>query len=232
MKASAIQYRKDYLRIKRAYDKLAKGNARVSQSDIVLIQPIDPNRTNYTFPVLETENANNPYNDWQIKLNMNDEFVVLQQSVTLWCRMEQTDRYFAMSYPPVELDATAHTLYQLYHTGRLSVKVNNVVFLEKYAIDRHLNVPRTQWENIAATTITSSQPSLDFSADSWFSSEPNIVLSGAKKNEIDLSLARSIQVVSGLQFSSQAEADLDFNIVGIRLAFRGFLAQNAASFQD
>ncbi len=74
------QLRNNFALIKRKYDAIAKGNVRLTQSELVLFQPFNPTSTLYRFPLLENEGT--PLQPEQ-RLNLNDEFVTSQIGIFL-----------------------------------------------------------------------------------------------------------------------------------------------------
>ena len=72
--------RKDFSIIKKQFKENGKGNVRLTQSSLILLQPISTTRTVYSFPVLENDNATGILPQ-EIRLNQNDEFTITQLGV-------------------------------------------------------------------------------------------------------------------------------------------------------
>ena len=66
--------------IKKKYDAIAKGNVRLTQSSLRLIQPINAAKASYTFPVLENDGA---ILADETRLNINDEFTITSMGIYL-----------------------------------------------------------------------------------------------------------------------------------------------------
>ena len=93
-------------------------------------------------------------------------------------------------------------------------------------------VPRTQFANFNAVTGTPSTiPSVDFSKDGMFGTEPLLTLSGAKKNNLTLTLPTAIETAT---FAINDNSGTLYDVVVDRVVClaRGLNAQNGASFQS
>ena len=78
----AISKRVDFDLIKGKYSRNGKGNVRLTQSSLFLTQTIDPTKSSYDFEVLENQ-TQSLTND-QIRLNLNDEFIITSLGVYLY----------------------------------------------------------------------------------------------------------------------------------------------------
>jgi len=119
-----------------------------------------------------------------------------------------------------------------FYDGNLKIAVNNIVYMEKWDTRKHYNATRTQvGSSSAATTIVNATfDSNSFAKDGMFAVEPMLTLSGAKKNDITLTLPSAIS--NGVFSYTDNRGDkLVITINGIALLLRGLNAQNAASFQ-
>ena len=227
--------RVDYSKIKKEYTKNGKGNVRLTQSTLTLIQNIDFTKTQYTFPVLENDNATGIKPE-EIRLNQNDEFIVTSIGMyVLGKRVIGEARtpvggYFYITHAPTYQVGVATTIQPLYD-GFLRIGINNINYLDKFDLRKFENVQRTQWNNTGAVdNVDATLPSTQFDTDNMFEISPNITLSGAKKNEITAILPSSVNAFTLRYVDNLNEAILiDFN--AIALEFRGMLAQNGAVFQ-
>jgi hypothetical protein len=231
----ANQYRQGYNRLLAKYKTQAdKGNVRLTQSTLVLMQEINSGKTLYNFPVLENEAVVNP--NEEVRLNINDEFLVLEQGVYIVAKLtddvdppRETSIWY--SYAPVEFQAAWITLQNLYRGGSIRLAVNNVVYVEKWDTKKHEYRGITQMQNSSAGQPFATLPSDDFARSGMFDVEPNVTFSGAKKTEISLSLKQPMLAPSITTIWASANGTLNIQPFWIALVYRGFLAQNASKFQ-
>jgi hypothetical protein len=71
----------------------------------------------------------------------------------------------------------------------------------------------------------------DFSTDGMIEYAPLIVLSGAKKNEITVTLPQAIAPVTNISFINNHGQNILFNVTKIALKLYGLNGQNASKFQ-
>jgi hypothetical protein len=230
--------------IAKKYAKRGKGAVRLTQSSLLLAQLIDSKKSDYTFPVLTTDNAVAPL-PWEVRLNINDEFVsydlayylVANKTVartagdpTPTAIASQEAGHFFFSYAPDELDASFALLEDGW-LGVLNISVNNINRLTNWDLKKHNFIPRTQFKNSSAGLPYATQPNLDYSDDGTFPMQPMLTLSGAKKNLITTSLVVAIPSTSTGTWTLPDTGTIVYDMKYFSLIFRGMLAQNAAKFQ-
>lgn len=226
--------------IKAKYDKIGKSNVRLTQSSLFLTKDIDPTKSNYEFDVLE--NQTQTLQPDEIRLNINDEFIVTHLGVYLygtWQTQEigpQPVNFVTgnqlLTYAPLELDSTSISVKNLY-SGQLKIAVNNIVYLEKWDTRKHEKITRTQFTSEVNTVngvATATMPSNCFEDDAMIPFEPMLTLSGAKKNDVSIRLPQSISPAS-VTFVDQQGNRVICNITKIALRMYGLNAQNGAKFQ-
>lgn len=222
--------------IKSNYNKIGKGNVRLTQSSLFITKDIDPTKSNYDFDVLE--NQTQTLQPDEIRLNINDEFIVTDLGVYLYGTWTASDSEGVklgqgtqlLTYAPVELDGNAMVSKNLY-AGQLKIAVNNIVYLEKWDTRKHELVTRTQFATQLAGTNQSTMPSNDFSTDGMMAFSPLLTLSGAKKNDISIRLPQSISG-STVTWKDQKGNTISMQISKIALRMYGLNAQNGAKFQN
>ena len=227
--------RVNYGVINAKYKQIGKGNVRLTQSSLFLRKPINPTVTSYSFDVLETQTAT-LQND-EIRLNINDEFIVTQMGLYLTGIISRTVEGNTTQYSGLNL--YTHALQNLdfikgqslisFYDGALKIAVNNIVYLEKWDTRKHYIAPTTQYGN-QASGVQATLPSNEFGKDGMYSVEPMITLSGAKKNDLSLTLPQALTAQKFSYVDSQNTL-IDLEVTGIALLLRGLNAQNAASFQ-
>ena len=239
--------RSDYNLMAAALKKVSKGNARLTQSDLILIRAIDANSTNYRFPVLENEAA--ILFPEEVRLNINDLFGVTHTGVFLGCRQgtketKVTDAPLQLyPYVPMELSPRLVQLKHLY-SGYMKIDVNKVNYVDKWNLRKHEYIPQTQFQSRESTLVSippfpdftavlqaPHQPNIDYKSDGIFPVCPNIVLSGAKKNDVQIFLPHAIAPDMCSWFVKENE-QIDTAFMYVVVVIRGYLAQNAAKFQQ
>ena len=221
--------------IKANYNKIGKGNVRLTQSSLFITKDIDATKSNYDFDVLENQTATLQADE--IRLNINDEFIVTDLGVYLYGTWTAKDAEAVkigtgtqlLTYAPLELDGTAILSKNLY-AGQLKIAVNNIVYLEKWDTRKHEMVTRTQFATQLAGTNVATMPSNDFSSDGMMPFSPLLTLSGAKKNDISIRLPQSISG-STVTWLDQKGNTISMVISKIALRMYGLNAQNGAKFQ-
>ena len=95
---------------------------------------------------------------------------------------------------------------------------------------KHNCVTRTQWGQDLATE-NAFQPSNDFEQDGALVMQPMLTLSGAKKNDVVITLNAAVAPTAAGAWLTQDGTTLTITATKLALYFRGMLAQNAAKFQ-
>jgi hypothetical protein len=225
--------RLNYSILNSKYTKIAKGNVRLTQSSLFLTKPINNTVTTYNFDVLETQ-TQTLQND-EIRLNLNDEFNITSIGLYLVGKFVKEDgttlgeNTKLFTYAPYNLSTPNAVRVQNFYAGTFKIAINNIVYMEKWDTARHEHVTRTQnGDFLTPNSATISSQSL--SKDAMFDLANIITLSGAKKNDLTITLPSAIANGSfSFTDNSGAVNQIVIDRVGCRLF--GFLAQNAASFQ-
>lgn len=232
--------RANYARIKSKYNRIGKNAVRLTQSSLFLTKDIDSTKSTYDFDVLE--NQTQTLQADEIRLNINDEFIMTHMGVYLYGTWtKSTDATVKgrqlLTYAPLELDVSSLLVKDLY-AGTIKIAVNNIVYMEKWDTRKHEVVPITEFGNfiptITGTGVTSYpavQPNNNFEHAAMIKLEPMLTLSGAKKNDITLRLPNAI---TGGTYSWLNANNEKINVVVSRIAIRlyGLNAQNGAKFQN
>lgn len=226
--------RESYKVIRTKYTKLGKGAVRLTQSTLIFALAISANTNTYQFPVLDTDNAATakPY---EIRLNMNDEFISYEVGYYIVSSNRDLNDiplgYYWWTYAPFELGLTAAQLVGAWD-AKMSIDINNIKRLEKWDMKKHNFIPRTQLKNSFVGSTFATQPSINYAADGVATMQPMLTLSGAKKNNVVLTLAKSIVGAVSLQQNLPDGQNIFYDFKDLALLFRGMLAQNAAKFQN
>lgn len=215
------------------YRTLGKGNVRLTQSSLFLRKPIDATKTVYNFDVLE--NQTQTLQADEIRLNINDEFITTQMGLYLTGQFKDDTgtalggvRLFT-NVLEQENFAQASNILPFYD-GNLKIAVNNIVYMEKWDTRKHYVATRTQIGGATVGVINATWDSNAFAKDGMYAVEPMLTLSGAKKNDVTLTLPSAISNAT-YQYLSNEGRKYNLEINGIALMLRGLNAQNAASFQ-
>lgn len=242
--------RQSFSLVKKAYDKTGKSNVRLTQSNLVLLAPINAASNSYTFPVLETDRSNLILPE-EIRLNINDEFTLTHLQYMLFGKL--TAVVTNPSPPPAMIVNPAfpkaivrgvwftHVPYNLNfafaaiepaYEGNLKVEVNNITYIDNWHLKKHQVIPYGNWATIKASAIGSWIAANNFATEAKFPVEPHIVLSGAKKNVITITLPESIAPVTVTPaWADDLGNDVEIEISHLAVILDGFKAMNAAAFQ-
>lgn len=231
-----VNKRGEFSLIAKKFQKIGKGNARISQSALILMQPINPNSNVYNFPVTINDGPIVVPNE-EIRLDINDEFTVLEQGFFYRAVVTNPEapEEFATVYltsAPYELNQS-YIAYQKLYTGRFNIAVNNIVYMQNWDLRQHEYKPITQLSPLIAGQSNATAYANNFKENSMVDVLPTITLSGAKKNQLQLTLPDAIAPIpSAIPFiTTQNGENLSIAITHIVYFGRGFLAQNASNFQ-
>jgi hypothetical protein len=174
----------------------------------------------YHIPVLINDNVNGTPTVREVRLNLQDLFIVCALQVLLVSGASTNGAAKFYSYPNLTAFPTgAAQLYNLYN-GYLTIQVNNQNILPKWSLQDAYIVNQTQQNtnfNVASPTSPSefAIDQLNGSADGYQIIEPNIVLNGAS----------NIQATVVLPAAPSA---IDANTY-VAFKWYGILAQNCTS---
>lgn len=187
---------------------------KLTQSFLRVERALVVNQSAYNFPIMVDQSLTTQFNTEQ-RLNLQDSFVISEIQFFIGVPSSSTDFTFRkLTYPnPYFLtdEATARSVGGVYN-GKMRITVNNNILVTAWDIDRHYYSPETQ--QTAAWGAGSPLDEYDGSTNGFYPMEPNIVLVGSKKNEIDLILP------AGIAAGFPANTRIGFE-------FRGILAQNS-----
>ena len=228
------QLRKDFENVQSKF----KGK-NIAASSLFLTTDIDPQKQTYNFSVLEND-ARSPQKPDEIRLNQNDVFVFNQIAVGYVGDINLVNRHstpefgrsiFIQSVPYSDIVSIVRA-YKLF-AGQLKVTINNYIYFEKYDLrDFDVSTHDEQFNQING--ILSHFSFLNFKIHQKPVTQPvqpMIAMSGAKKNDFEISLPSSIDPWS---FDIMQDPILPFmriNVNRIGILLRGFLIQNGAKFQ-
>lgn len=235
--------RNSYKVILAKYQNVNKGNCRLTQSSLLLIRDINASANSYTFPILTTDGVNTIQPE-EIRLNQNDEFISYDISFYLLADVTQGEspndlwsKYY-LPYAPIELDRSFAELSRIWDSY-LEIDVNKISRLAKWDMKKHNFIPFTQFKSVSTGLPYATQPNLNYSDDGTFPMQPMLTLSGAKKNDIILTLQNGAIPTGKFgnftvpdHTAEAGSSNLTITVNRLALFFRGMLAQNASSFQS
>lgn len=200
-------------------------NAVLTQSFLRFEVGLISGQTSYKFDVLTNEQTNFNYNTQQ-KLNLQDAFICAELGFFLAVPSSNTDTTFRLyTYNNITIltAANAANYMALYH-GQMTLTVNQKTVITNWDLSRHYKVPSSQQNVINATYASTVAPAilrghdeLDLAKDGFYPVEPNLVLSGAAKNDFSINLPPG-----GIPTAVTANSRLV-------CVMRGILAQNVTS---
>jgi len=195
-------------------------NAILSQSYLRLETGLVAGNTQYKFDVLVNENTQTTNFNTQLKLNLQDSFIVSQIGFFLaspGASATNTD-FRLLTYPNKTVFGTPGTLNSIYN-GYMSLTINQRTIIPNWDLYKHLDVPQTQQAGTFNGAITGSAVYPDDMNNAgdmgFYPCEPNIVLVGSKKNDLTVTIPSGLSAVTA-----------NSRLVCI---FRGILAQNTTS---
>ncbi len=218
--------------------RVAGDMPRVTESDLVLIQPISASGQNlFTFPILE--NVGSPLPE-EIRLNQNDEFTVCEVGMFIYGALSSTSAVVKSrkiwSYAPTEL-TDAVSVVEDFWLGVFSISINNVGWVDKWFMRKHYDSKITVTQNYGTATTGAEAakiPGQNGHETGFIEMTPTITLSGAKKYSIQMTLPYPISEITAttnVAYEDQAANGAVYTFDHVMLVLRGFNAQNAASFQ-
>lgn len=227
--------RQDFNAILKKYNKIGKGKVRLTQSTLQLIQPFDASKTVYNFNVLNTEP---PVLPDEIRLNINDEFVITHAGVYIVANYfdavlptpNQTMKLLTST--PFDLFGNAVVPVENLYRGFKRISVNNVNYVDRWDTRKHSYKGVTQYQASSAGQPFATEPNADMDNSGMVGVTPMVTLSGAKKNEIQIALPNAIIPPANIAFITPNNSPITIQLFGIAIVYRGFLAQNAAKFQS
>lgn len=221
--------RVNYNVIAQKYRNVGKSNVRLTQSSLFLTKPINAAVTTYNFDVLETQTAT-LQND-EIRLNLNDEFIITQIGMYLVGNVNGTPGRILFTSPPYELNTNQADRLTDFYNGAFKIAINNIVYMEKWDTYKHQSIGTTQFQSFQLGVATPPAfPENNFAKNGMYGVEPMITLSGAKKNDLTLQIPAAI-TAGTFQWTDYTGAPQTINIDRVGLLLRGFNAQNGATFQ-
>lgn len=224
--------RASYQLIIAKYKKRGKGNVRLTQSSLILFQPIVTNTKTYTFAVLQSDNQQAAAPE-EVRLNLNDEFISYEVQYLLNASSRNAagvkDSNLYLTYAPIEMAATLAPLSGAWD-AKMTIDVNGVKRLENWDMLKHKCTPRTQFQDFSVGIPGATSPSICLNNDGCVTMQPMITFTGAKKNEITLSMVTNLTAGLSGDFITKV-GTLQYHFDNLVLIFRGMLGQNAAVFQ-
>lgn len=187
--------------------------------------------TNYTFPIVVTQQGTNQIQSpTEQRLQLQDSFFISHISYFIQIYTGANNgnlyRYIPFTFPSnlgnTDGAFASYNAYRLW-SGYLRWTINNDVLVPQWDCNRHLFAPQTQNQAYANPFPTGqffdAYDQLDFSQDSFYPMEPNIVLIGSRQNQLDLFLPESLSGAIGT-------GNTDVRAI---VQVRGVLAQNSTS---
>lgn len=215
-----------------------EGLPRLTESDLVLIQPITAAGQNlFTYPVLDNQGTPLPE---EIRLNQNDEFTACEVGIFLYGTNTQAVAggvsHQTWTYAPIQLSQVFVTVEDFW-LGNFSISVNKVTWVENWNVRKHYAscMPQHVTQNYGTATTGAEAAKIaaqEGNATGFVEMTPTVSLSGAKKYTVQIDLPYAINSTTSVAtFTDQQLTANTMAINASKLEIRGFLAQNAAQFQ-
>lgn len=218
--------RQAYATIKNAY-KAKQRNPVTTASDLRSIVPVVTGKTQYTFPIIVGDDANN-YPE-AILLNRADAFTATELGIFIGAKSSTSDTaYDWYSYPNATIftaSGAATAFKTLYNNSFLNATINNVQYLQNFSVSRIRKAPIVQtgltygygFTTTGATNVTTTAvDAFNGQVDGLYPLVPTLQLSGTSKIDITLNLSSGLTAASSGSYV-------------ICLAIRGFLSLGASN---
>ena len=186
----SIQTQMLFKKLRQQYRDIGASNVMLTQSNLVLVQPIQAGRTQYTFEILNNEG--NPLS-YEIRLAQTDAFhmTAAQLLIGLGGAPDDSQAKF-ISYPNDMEIVAAGSLsadYRNVYNGEFDISIDNVKVIQSISSSFAEYTPQTQGLVAGAGNNVDQ---IRQASDSTFYFSPTINLSGAKKNQLTLTLPNAI----------------------------------------
>jgi len=218
--------RQAYATIKNAY-KAKQRNPVTTASDLRSLVPVVTGKTQYTFPIIVGDDANN-YPE-AILLNRADAFTATELGIFIGAKSSTSDTaYDWYSYPNATIftaSGAATAFKTLYNNSFLNATINNVQYLQNFSVSRIRKAPIVQtgltygygFTTAASTNVTTTAvDAFNGQLDGLYPLVPTLQLSGTSKIDITLNLSSGLTAASSGSYV-------------ICLAVRGFLSLGASN---
>jgi len=172
--------------------------ALLTQSYLRFEINLSTTQTRYQFDTLVNENLNTNFVTQQ-KLNLQDAFIC--SSIGFYIGLaassattETVVPLYSYADPTIFSTANAATSLQTVYGGQMSLTVNQRQVVPNWDLYKHYFVPFTQVGSVGASAGI-LRNSVDFSKNGMYPVEPNIIINGAKKNELVVNLGQALTAV-------------------------------------
>lgn len=213
--ATQISQRMAFSNAEKAIERagFSLNTAVLSQSVLRAEVTMSTTQTSYHVPVLVNDTQNGAAFNTEVRLNLQDAFVVSGFGFYVAAPASTTATNFPLlTYPNAQVFSTVNAATSLYsaYNANVAIVVNNRQIVPVYDMGRHLFVQRTQ--QATSTGTNTAIDSFDASNDGIYPIEPNWLFIGSKNTNITFTLPSALAAV-------QANARFVFK-------FYGHLAQN------
>jgi len=190
------------------FDNARKAMVRAGQlpKDAVLTQSflrfevaLASGQTSYKFDTLVNENTQAVNFNTQTKLNLQDAFICSELGFFLAAPSSTTDTKFQLLTYPNEtaLTTALKNNYYTVYNGQMSLTVNQKTVMTNWDLSRHLLQPNQQQNAVTGSWAANVAPAvlpidgLNLAENGFYPVEPNLILSGSKKNDLQVALPGS-----------------------------------------
>ena len=186
----SIQTQMLFKKLRQQYAAIGASNVMLTQSNLVLAQPIQAGRTQYTFEILNNEG--NPLS-YEIRLSQTDSYHMTAMQLMFGLGTAADDSQLKLlSYPnDAEILAAGAVSadYRNIYNGEFDISIDNVKVIQTISSSFAEYTPMQQGVVLGAGNAVDQ---IRQASDSTFYFAPTINLSGAKKNQITLTLPNAI----------------------------------------
>jgi len=160
----------------------------LSESNLVLVQPLTATATNYTYDILVNEGTPLSY---ESRLAITDVFWANRMSFYVSDQGAAADdpEVQFLTYPNETLLGANFADWRNLYRGDFTISVNNVTYIQSLNANIFYTINQTQRINAGANQVFDQ---VDYHKDAYYDLTPSIQLSGAHKNELKLTMPGAV----------------------------------------
>ena len=183
-----IQTQMLFKKLREQYRRIGKSDVMLTQSNLVLVQDLLPGATTYTFEILNNEGQPK---SWEVRLSQNDAYHLtsLQMFISDTGASPDDPEVDLLTYPNQVTLGAAFADWRNIYRGVFDFTINNVKVIQDLSSIGFEYVPQTQGIVAGAGNAVDQKRMM---SDCKFNFAPTINLSGAKKNQIQLTLPGAV----------------------------------------
>lgn len=177
-----------FKKLKSQYARIGKRDIMLTQSNLFLVQDLTAVNTQYTFEILNNEGTPKSY---EIRLAQTDSFHLsgIQFFISDAGATPDDPTVELLTYENQVLLGAGFAGWRSLYKGQFDITINNVTVLQSLSAQKFKYVPQTQHLVAGAGNAVDQ---VRWATDSMFYFAPTLNISGAKKNQITLTIPQAV----------------------------------------